>query len=66
MYNVDESDHMNGMRVKLTWTLSGGGTCASLFVTVMGLNERELHSGDKLVVQVAGLCIGGNGVGAKE
>ena len=66
MYNVDESDHMNGMRVKLTWTLSGGGTCAPLFVTVTGLNERELPSGDMLVVQVAGLCIGGSGVGANE
>ena len=57
---------MNGMRVKLTWTLSGGGTCAPLFVTVTGLNERELPSGDMLVVQVAGLCIGGSGVGANE
>jgi hypothetical protein len=42
VYNVDECDHMNGMRVKLTWTLSGGGTCAPLFVTVTGLNDREL------------------------
>ena len=66
VYNVDESDHMNGMRVKLTWTLSGGGTCAPLFVTVTGLNERELPSGDMLIFQVAGLCIGGSGVGANE
>ena len=66
MYNVDESDHMNGMRVKLTWSLSGGGTCAPLLVTATGLNERELPSGDMLVVQVAGLCIGGSGVGANE
>ena len=64
VYNVDESDHMNGMRVKRTWTLSGGGTCAPLFVTVMGLNERKLPSSGMLVVQVAGLCIGGRGVGA--
>jgi hypothetical protein len=41
VYKVNESDHMNGMRVKLTWILSGGGTCAPLFVTVMGLNDRE-------------------------
>ena len=66
VYNVDKSDYMNGMRVKLTWTLSGGGTCAPLFVTVTGLNDRELPSADMLVVQVAGLCIGGSGVGANE
>ncbi len=66
VYNVDECDHMNGMRVKLTWTLSGGGTCAPLFVTVTGLNDRELPTAQMLVVQVAGLCIGGSGVGANE
>ena len=35
-------------------------------MTVTGLNDRELPSGDMLVVQVAGLCIGGSGVGANE
>ena len=47
--------HMNAMIVKLTWTLSGGGTCVPPLVTVTGLNDRELPSGDMLVVQVAGL-----------
>ena len=65
-YNVDKSNHMNGMIVKLSWTLSGGGACAPLLVTVTGLNDRELPSGDMLVVQVAGLCIGGSRVGANQ
>ena len=50
VYNVDESEYINGMRVKLTWTLSGGGSSAHLFVTVTGLNDRELPSADILVV----------------
>ncbi len=57
---------MNGMRVKLTWTLSGGGTSASLFVTVTGLNDRDREMQtecDMLVVKVPGLCVGGCGVG---
>ncbi len=58
--------HMNAMIVKLTWTLSGGGTCVPPLVTVTGLNDRGLPSGDMLVVRVAGLCIGGSGVGANQ
>ena len=46
--------------------LFGGGTCAPLFVTVTGLNDRELPSADMLLVQVAGLCIGVSDVGENE
>ena len=42
VYNIDDSNAMCGMRVKITWTFSGGGTCAPLFITVSGLNEREM------------------------
>jgi hypothetical protein len=67
VYNVDECDHMNDMRVKLTWTLSGGGTSASLFVTVTGLNDREMQTEcDMLVVEVPDLCVGVCGVGGNE
>ena len=60
LYTVDECDLINGIRVKLTWTLSGGDTCAPLFVTVTGLNDREMQTEcDMLVVKVPGLCVGG-------
>ncbi len=56
---------MCGMRVKITWTFSGGGTCAPLFITVSGLNDREMPPGkDLIVLKIPGLCIGGSGVGS--
>ena len=55
---------MNGMRVKLIWTLSIVGTSAPLFITVSRLNGIEMSAGcDILVVEVPGLCIGQCGVG---
>jgi hypothetical protein len=68
IYQIDNSNKMNGMRVKLTWTFSGAGICAPLFVTVTGLNDREMPSDvDMIVVKIPGLCIGGCGVsGNKE
>ncbi len=41
------------MKVKLIWTLFGGGTSTPLFVTVTGLNDSKLPSADMLIVQVA-------------
>ena len=53
------------MRVKLTWTFSGGGTCAPLFITVSGLNDQEMTPGNDLIVlKIPGLCIGGSAVGS--
>jgi hypothetical protein len=58
---------MNGMRVKCTCTFSGGGTSAPLFVTVTGLNDREIPTEcDLLVVEVPILCVGVCGVGGNE
>ena len=58
---------MNGMRVKLTWTLSGGGTSAPWLITVTGFNDREMQTTcDMLVLEVPGLCVGGYGVGGNE
>ena len=48
---------MCGMRVKLTWTFSVSGTCAPLFITVSGLNDREMPPGkDLIVLKIPGLC----------
>ncbi len=56
---------MNGVIVKI-WTLSGGGTNVPLFVTVTSLYGRESPCANMLIVHVAGLHIGGSGVGANE
>ena len=54
---------MCDMRVKITWMFSGGGTCAPLFMTVSGLNDREMPPGkDLIVLKIHGLWIGGSGV----
>lgn len=67
VYHVDDQKNMNGMRVKLTWTFSACGRCGPLFVTVTGLDDRELPGDeDILVVKIPGLCIGGGGVGSSK
>ena len=40
-YKNDDTNHMCGLRVKLTYTFSGAGVMAPIFVSVLGLNERE-------------------------
>ena len=49
----------------MTWTFSDGGTCVPLFITVSGLNDREMPPRkDLIVLKIPGLCIGGSGVGS--
>ena len=54
------------MGVKLIWTLSGGVTSVTLFLTVALLNDRILPSMDILVVQVTDLCISQSSIGTIE
>ena len=58
-YQSDDSNMMNGMRVKLTFTISAIGTCAPIFISVCGLTPKELPKEACIIVQVEGLCIGG-------
>ena len=53
---------MRGMRVKLTFTFSAVGTSAPLFVSVVGLTERELPEDMCIPMRIEGLCVGGGGV----
>ena len=50
---------MFGMRVKLTYIFSAAGTMAPIFISVMGLNERELLQEKMIAMQIEGLCVGG-------
>ena len=61
-YVLDNTNSMKGMRVKLTFTFSALGTCAPLFVSVTGLNERELPHEKCLILKIEGMCVGGGGV----
>lgn len=61
-YQLDNNKSMKGMRVKLTFTFSGGGTSAPQFITVTGMTKRELPEDTSLLFKVKGLCIGGGGI----
>ena len=61
-YKLSNANNMNGMRVKMTYTFSGAGTGAPIFVTVLGLTERELPHHQCITVSIEGLCVGGGGV----
>lgn len=66
IYNLNEGNDMNGMRVKMTHTFTGIGNHAPLFITVSGLSEEEMPiEGNLLIMKVPGLCVGG-GVGSNE
>ena len=53
---------MCGLRVKITFTFSGAGTMAPIFISVLGLTERELPEEQCISLIIPGLCVGGGGV----
>ncbi|KAL7442860.1 hypothetical protein ACHAXH_009425 [Discostella pseudostelligera] len=62
-FRVQNDKSMNGMRVKLTFTVSAIGTCMPLVCTVAGLTERVMPNGDEFIhVKIPGPCVGGGGV----
>ena len=61
-YQSDDSNMMNGMRVKLTFTFSAIGTCALIFISISGLTPKELPKEACIILQVEGLCIDGGEV----
>ena len=56
------ADHLNGMRVRLTFTMPGTGSLAPPFITVTGLSEKELPvetcPSGVMHIEVPGLCVG--------
>ena len=58
------TDHLNGIRARLTHASNGLGQLAPLYITFYGLSERELPSkfckSGMLQVKVPGLCYAGN------
>ena len=59
VYNTNDDNAMNGMRVKFTFTFSGLGNVMPIVVTVSGLTEREMPNGlDFIDAKVPGLSGG--------
>jgi hypothetical protein len=62
--DVGGTDNLNGTRVRLTYTMNAMGMTAAPFITIYGLNERELskdvYPDGHLIVAVPGLCAGGS------
>jgi hypothetical protein len=58
------TDNPNRTRVRLTYTMNAMGMTAAPFITIYGLNERELskdvYPDGHLIVAVPGLCAGGS------
>jgi len=56
------TNHKNGLQVRLTFTMKATGMVAATFITVTGLNERELpkssNSDGVMHIAIPGLCIG--------
>ena len=56
-YKNDDPNHVCGLRVKITYTFSAAGTMAPIFISVLGLNDRELPNDDCISMKIEGLCV---------
>ena len=53
---------MCGFRVNITYTFSSSVTMAPIFISVLGLTERELPKETIVLIKIKGLCVGGGWV----
>ena len=58
-YKCTDTDNMNGLRVKLTYNFSVAGKMAPIFITILGLNDREQPNDQCVSLKIKGLCVGG-------
>ena len=49
-YNLDETLSMKGLQAKITFTFSAASVMSPLFITVCGLNDREMNGSKCLLV----------------
>ena len=58
------TDHLNGLSVRLTHTITAMGVMAPIYITVYGLTDRELcpikYPTGIHIVKIPGLCYAGN------
>ena len=69
-YKAEDSNAMQGLRVKLTFTFSQAGCVADTFVSIVGLTESELPKRTCptgfLALDIKGLAVGGGGITVGE
>jgi len=61
MYHQDDTNNMNGLRVKRHLLTNGCGDVAPACYCFSGLSEREMPEDEFFIWEVEGLCIGGYG-----
>jgi hypothetical protein len=63
VYNVKSTSTKIGLHIKLTFLMTAAGSTAPAFISVLGLNERELNPKlcpeGILLLTIKGFCIGG-------
>jgi hypothetical protein len=63
VYNAKSTSTKIGLHIKLTFLMTAAGSTAPAFISVLGLNERELNPKicpeGILLLAIKGLCIGG-------
>jgi hypothetical protein len=66
LYNAKATATNIGLQVKNTFLMTAAGKTAPVFISVCGLNERELNVNlcptGVLLLTIEGLCVGGGGV----
>ena len=65
-YHMDNSNNMNGRRVKQHFISNGVGDCAPPVYCFCGLTKYEMPTVDFIVWKVEGLCVGGYGVNGSK
>ena len=61
-YKNEDPRNMCGLGVKITYTFSAAGTMAPIFISVLGITERDLPKEPIFLIKIKGLCVGGGGV----
>ena len=51
-YKLDKTLSMKGLRVKIVFTFFADGVMAPLFITVCGLNNREINGSKYFLVSI--------------
>ena len=62
-YKIDNTNSMEGIRVKFALSFNTPGMAVLILITVVGLKESEISEEITLLVAVSGLFIGGGGGG---
>mmetsp|Transcript_13645 Transcript_13645/g.23958 ORF Transcript_13645/g.23958 Transcript_13645/m.23958 type:complete len:497 (+) Transcript_13645:87-1577(+) len=66
IYHQEDSNRMNGRRVKNHFMKNALGDSAPAVIAITGMSERELPKDKFIPLKFEGLCVGGYGVGGSK